>query len=164
MVWSWHGLYAHLHYREGTVLHIMMTDIWSEQHLLACSIFILLWFCPQQYDIFYDKDYGNVRSDSPGKVLHMIILQENFTLANNPALHLEAYQKQSAVVFGDIHCLTKIKCQKFVPETQFHVQSLKVCWVVYVLYPKMSGRNFFLMKQKGEVWCCKQLYLQEQHS
>jgi len=58
-----------------------------------------------------------MRPDSPGKIFHMIILEENFTLANSPALHLEAYQKQSTVVFGYVHCLIKVKCQKFIPAT-----------------------------------------------
>ena len=76
---------------------------------------------------FYGKDHGNMRPDLPGKVLHMIILEENFTLANSPALHLEAYQKQSTVVFGNVHFLIEVKCQKFIPATSYYVQSLKVC-------------------------------------
>jgi len=58
-----------------------------------------------------------MRPDSPGKIPHMIILEENFTLANSPALHLETYQEQSTVVFGYVHCLIKVKCQKFIPAT-----------------------------------------------
>jgi hypothetical protein len=48
----------------------------------------------------------------------MIVLEENFGLANNPALQFEAHEKQSAIIFGDIHCLIKVESQKFVPEIQ----------------------------------------------